>query len=90
VTSSSEIFTIVISGQAAVNYPPTFSSNPPDDIVPLKTFKVYEFPTITDSSNDIVTTEVFSLNQTSLDPIPAFINNFIANKSLTIYPTLMS
>jgi hypothetical protein len=55
---------------------------------PLKSFFVYQFPTITDLNNDAVTLTVF-IKDSNPKSLPGFINLVSANNSLTIYCTNM-
>ena len=87
-SSTSELFTIIIAPLTAPNLAPTFQTSIPDLLVPLKQTKTYTFPTIYDFNSDPTKISMVKDSDSLSGPLPSFIT--ISGSTLTITPTLMA
>jgi hypothetical protein len=85
-SSTSELFTIIIAPLTGPNLAPTFQTSIPDLLVPLKQTKTYTFPTIYDFNSD--PTKISVVKDSLSGSLPSFIT--ISGSTLTITPTLMA
>jgi hypothetical protein len=87
-SSTSELFTIIIAPLTGPNLAPTFQTSIPDLLVPLKQTKTYTFPTIYDFNSDPTKISMVKDSDSLSGPLPSFIT--ISGSTLTISPTLMA
>jgi hypothetical protein len=87
-SSTSELFTIIIAPLTAPNLAPTFQTSIPDLLVPLKQTKTYTFPTIYDFNSDPTKISLVKDSDSLTGSLPSFIK--ISGSTLTITPTVMA